>query len=104
VEPSNQEDSVASFCPFVGSDCVEDKCKFWRDGDCLIPTFLSTSIVRNIQELSREDDDFEEDEVDEDDLDDEDFEEIDEDEDDDEDDDEDEDDKDDGIDPGKKTK
>jgi hypothetical protein len=53
-------------CPFLGSDCVEDKCKIWRDGDCLIPAFLSTSIVRNIQELADDDDEFDGDEFDED--------------------------------------
>jgi hypothetical protein len=53
-------------CPFLGSDCVEDKCKFWRDGDCLIPAFLSTSIVRNIQELAHDEDEFDGDEFDED--------------------------------------
>jgi hypothetical protein len=83
---------VASFCPFVGAECVEEKCKMWRDGDCLIPTFLSTSIVRNIQELAGDEDGFDEDELDDDDLDedeiDEDDFEDDEDEDEDEEDDE----------------
>jgi hypothetical protein len=60
-----QEDPLATLCPFLGSDCVEDKCKMWRDGDCLIPAFLSTSIVRNIQELAHDEEEFEEDEFDE---------------------------------------
>lgn len=58
---------MATLCPFLGSDCVEDKCKMWRDGDCLIPAFLSTSIVRNIQELAHDEDEFDEDEFEEDD-------------------------------------
>jgi hypothetical protein len=66
VVTPTQEDPLATFCPFLGSDCVEDKCKMWRDGDCLIPAFLSTSIVRNIQELAHDEDEFDEDEFDED--------------------------------------
>ena len=62
---------MATLCPFLGSDCVEDKCKMWRDGDCLIPAFLSTSIVRNIQELAHDEEEFEDDEFDEEDFEDE---------------------------------
>jgi hypothetical protein len=77
---------LATICPFLGSDCVEDKCKMWRDGDCLIPAFLSTSIVRNIQELSQDEEELDEDEFDEDEFDEDEF---DEDEDEDDEDDED---------------
>jgi hypothetical protein len=65
---------LATLCPFLGSDCVEDKCKMWRDGDCLIPAFLSTSIVRNIQELAHDEDEFDEDEFDDEDEDEDEFE------------------------------
>jgi hypothetical protein len=80
-----QEDPLATLCPFLGSDCVEDKCKMWRDGDCLIPAFLSTSIVRNIQELAHDEEEFEEDEFDEEEFEDEDDDEDDDDEEDEED-------------------
>jgi hypothetical protein len=85
---------VATLCPFLGADCVEDKCKMWRDGDCLIPAFLSTSIVRNIQELAHDEEEFEEDDFDDDDDEFEDDEDLEDEEDEEEEEEEDEDEKD----------